>query len=329
MPDNLSISGHDDIKLNIDISGGGSSVLLESATPTTGGNKAGLLSAPDKNKVEYILTTTGIKNYTTADNCEIDMTDDGAIITRSVAISSNPTLIVNRLGSVGEIQSWQNSGVLKAHIDYEGTFSGKGLKNNDYGEYAHVHVTTEGTYITRNIGDGHPALIIQQQHGSSTGDTLSVQNGSTEQLTVDYSGVVTISNLAGTGTRLVTADSNGALSTITANVSSGTYTPTVTVGVGTATPSGFTYMQINDIVSVNGLIDCSGIVAGVNDLKVTLPVASSFTANEQLNGVVTGIDLKAASPNYVLGDTSGVAHVSVHAVGGTASVYVQFQYQVL
>jgi hypothetical protein len=53
MPDNLSLSNNDSDSLQIDISGGGTSVTLESANATL--NKAGLMSADDKVKVNTAL----------------------------------------------------------------------------------------------------------------------------------------------------------------------------------------------------------------------------------------------------------------------------------
>jgi hypothetical protein len=73
-----------------------------------------------------------------------------------------------------------------------------------------------GTVISRNINDNNAVLVIMQNNASAPGNTLTVQRMGTDQLTVDSTGVLTVTNLAGTGTRIATADSTGAVSATTA-----------------------------------------------------------------------------------------------------------------
>jgi len=175
-------------------------------------------------------------------------------------------------------------------------------------------------FIENNLGYG-----FTWETGLSTGNPSAV----IMELEAN-TGNLRLSSLAGTGDRMVTADSTGTLSANTI-VDSGLYTPAATMSPsGTATAHGFTYIRVGKIVTVTGLLGYTGASAGASLIEIPMPIPSTLVNNEDLVGVVTGTALSAASPNYVVGDTgNNVAQVNFSSVAGAGSVYVQFQYQVI
>ncbi|KAA5536748.1 hypothetical protein F0919_03500 [Taibaiella lutea] len=303
MPDNLSLSNINANTIDIDISGGGTSVTLPAADATA--NTAGLMSADDKAKI--ILQdgnafssdmNIGTKNSNTL-NFKINNTTVGQFAT-----SGN--FYTNKIGFLQ---------------------SGAGSPNS-----ALITFASSGVTISRNVANSNTTLTVNQAHASSTGNTLTLQKAGSDQLSMNSTGILKVNNLAGTGTRMVTADSTGNLSAST-EVTSGTYTPTTAITpTGTATPQGFTYMRVGNIVHVSGRLDCTGITGGISDVQVTLPIASTLNVATDVLGVVTGNGLSGASPNLVIGVPgagNNYAQVKFFATSGSPAVYVQFQYQVI
>lgn len=109
-------------------------------------------------------------------------------------------------------------------------------------------------------------------------------------LTALGDGTITIPNLAGSGTRLVVADSGGILSTETVaqlGLVTGSYTPTLTnvANVSASTAYLCYYYQVLDMVTVFGKVDIDPtLTATATELGVSLPVASGLTGDGELAG---------------------------------------------
>ncbi|KAA5537433.1 hypothetical protein F0919_07090 [Taibaiella lutea] len=177
------------------------------------------------------------------------------------------------------------------------------------------------------------AVNVDSDGPVTAGNIFQLENNTTPQLTVDYQGVVTIPNLSGTGTRMVTADSTGALSAAT-EVTSGTYTPTILASTGgTFTANEFTYTKINDIVTVNGRIDCNLTATGQNGIIIDLPYPITVTSIDEIRGTVSGSNVSGATTTnegaYVTAyfGLNGAA-INFFAVDTIAGVFATFSYKV-
>jgi hypothetical protein len=67
---------------------------------------------------------------------------------------------------------------------------------------------------------------------------------------------------------------------------SGTYTPTATgvLNITTVTPGTFWYTRVGDVVHLGGTVQVDPVAAGVTTYRLSLPVASAFSAATQATG---------------------------------------------
>jgi hypothetical protein len=142
-------------------------------------------------------------------------------------------------------------------------------------------------------------------------------------------GAATFSSLAGTGDRLVQANSSGELSA-TQTIASGTYTPTITDNLNTSsyTVQHASYTRIGNICTVYMRVSftASSSVCGIN---VTIPVGNNFSNSNQAtgsngngaNGLVMYNSTASASTNQIFTSMSG-------ATVGSNTISFSFQYQV-
>src|SRR3990167_10996405 len=74
------------------------------------------------------------------------------------------------------------------------------------------------------------------------------------------------------------------------NVLANTYTPTLTnvFNVAASTAYACQYMRVGNVVTVSGQVDIDPTAASTyTELDISLPIASAFTATNQLGGVGT------------------------------------------
>jgi hypothetical protein len=114
---------------------------------------------------------------------------------------------------------------------------------------------------------------------------------------------------------------------------SGTFTPTVTCVTNCTTPVAFSgmYSRVGNVVTVGWRANANNASAAVTVFSVSLPIASNFTAETDLNGS-GGSDVGSVSPSSrcVADGTNDRAHCSFidnaiggHAFGGTFIYIVQ------
>lgn len=136
-----------------------------------------------------------------------------------------------------------------------------------------------------------PAAVVLASINVNTGDFL-------------------VTNLAGTGTRMVTASATGVLATDVLP-SSGTYTPTRSAEVNmdaNVTMTQAQYMRVGNTVTVSGRFTCDPtLTATTTSFEIDLPVASNFGAEEDAAGtafcgniVSMGAEIKANVANNTL-----------------------------
>ena len=149
------------------------------------------------------LATIGIYNRANSQVGAVYV-DGSPKIERNIA-DTNPALIVNlaNASATGNIQVWQKAGVANAWINNTGRVATFGLFNPTNGDNAYIEQTNNGLIVGRNINDSNPALIINLQNASSTGNILNLQSASVTQASIAKDG---IANFTGTPSNAQTGD---------------------------------------------------------------------------------------------------------------------------
>jgi hypothetical protein len=155
-------------------------------------------------------------------------------------------------------------------------------------------------------------------------------NGNTLALTLGSSQELTATSLAGTGTRMVEASSDGLLSA-TQIVTSGTYTPTLTnaTNVSSATMIGTAkYQRVGNIVTVYGGISfTTGGSVSSSAIGISLPVSSNFTIGTDARGVGTGNNPAHSSSIYIVSNaTNDRAEIQFDTLIASTSAFVSFSF---
>lgn len=124
-----------------------------------------------------------------------------AVISRDSA-DAIPALIVNQANasSTGYLQSWKFGGAQQAYIDKwgGGVFSSiftSQICNIADNANSSVLLDDDGTVVYRNVADANPALIVNQNNASSTGNIQTWQFGGTAKASVDKDGNGSFPNL--------------------------------------------------------------------------------------------------------------------------------------
>lgn len=199
-------------------------------------------------------------------------------------------------------------------------------------------------YAADNLTNTYP-FIIRNAAGTQLASFgaygLTVNTSSyTLDTDITINGGLTIGDLAGTGTRMVVADTNGVVSASTI-VTSGTYTPTFALtnaSGGTARQAN--YSQVGNIVHVTGVIDGITTTTTATDVSITLtslPVATAnFSSAYQATGSgkygrSTGGINEAMSINANSGAQTVLLQVEstlAASAGGSCFAYYSFSYQI-
>lgn len=112
---------------------------------------------------------------------------------------------------------FRRNNVEVARIAAAGVFLGPGLSNITTSANAYVQVPATGTLISRNLADANPALAVAIQHTASTGNIIELRSNvsgvTATRAYVAKDGSIQSNTLAGTGDRMVIANSSGILST--------------------------------------------------------------------------------------------------------------------
>ena len=127
----------------------------------------------------------------------------------------------------------------------------------------------------------NPGVIIRAQNATATSEVtnaiiLSVRNHTTQLLNVRHDGLITMSNLAGTGNRIVTADASGNLSASIAAPLSGAVTTVLTSTIaggsqGILTTATVTGAVVGDVVALSqptSTLIFKGVVTAANTVTI-------------------------------------------------------------
>jgi hypothetical protein len=131
-----------------------------------------------------------VGNITSLNNSLIDFLTNGTVISRNIA-DTNPALIVNlaNAGATGNIVNFQKAGTNQAFISGNGYLRSQGVGNITNSDNALLITATTGSTIYRNIADANPALIVNQQSATSTGNIVSFQKAGSNLSTIANNGV--------------------------------------------------------------------------------------------------------------------------------------------
>jgi hypothetical protein len=171
--------------------------------------------------------------------------------------------------------------------------------------------------------------------------SIVLGTNNTTRLTITSAGRVGV----GTGSPACSLDVNGGIRTARGNVSvapvatdgnifGGTYTPSLTFGANVATASAFVcqYMRVGNVVTVSGRVSIDPTTANtLTTLGMSLPIASSITAQTQVSGTFSSSGVATNTTGPVSGNT-GNNRADFDIIVGTdvanRSYYFSFTYLV-
>jgi hypothetical protein len=123
---------------------------------------------------------------------------------KSGAIDRVPLIVDTLVSHTGLLQSWRVNGGTLAYVTNGGRFASKdGIQNNISPNNSYVITDVAGTTIYRDVNDSNPALRVNQQNASSTGDIVQFRRASVTQATIARDG---IANFTGTPSNEQTGD---------------------------------------------------------------------------------------------------------------------------
>lgn len=188
-----------------------------------------------------------------------------------------------------------------------------------------IGINSSGSYIGDGVGGGN-GNVISVNDNTATG-TINVVSLFLSQ--VPPSGSVSDSLLtrASTGeVKKISTDYFAKASTTT----NGTYTPTLTnvTNVSSSTANQFTYSRQGNIVTYAGSITVTTSLAVASECDFSLPTASAFTGDTDLNG--TGTAKTAIATNCInegdaVNDRGKLEFIGL-AVSGTGTIFISGQY---
>lgn len=120
----------------------------------------------------------------------------------------------------------------------------------------------------------------------NSGDA-AITNSGTSLYLQTYNGSVLTTGLTINSSQAATFAGTLGINGVSDNVKSGTYTPTATNESGTSsyTVGVAQYIRVGNVVTVSGTISLSSTSSSINSVRLSLPIASDFTNENQCRGV--------------------------------------------
>ena len=172
-----------------------------------------------------------------------------------------------------------------------------------------VNGAIHGNTIFRNTEGGSAAVpSFQPGNDNDTGmfhggsNIIGFSTGAIQRLEINASGTVTLANGLSIGRTTVT----GTPAATDGNVFSGTYTPTLTntTGISSSAASACQYMRVGNVVTVSGQVQMYPNGSDF-DMRMTLPIASAFTASRQASGHFSANGAYVLSGGTIAADVAG------------------------
>lgn len=157
--------------------------------------------------------------------------------------------------------------------------------------YATSYSATSTTSLA--IGTGAKTFTTQSGKLFVAGQFLQIASNANavnymHGTVTSYSGTSLVTNITDTGGSGTLADWNISISGTQgpAGGVSGTYTPTLTNGTNVATSIAYAcqYMRVGSVVTVSGKVSIDPTATGITILSLSLPIASTLGATENLGG---------------------------------------------
>jgi hypothetical protein len=173
-----------------------------SSTDPMNGNFTAISTRPMFN---FINNTTNLMTILATGLVGINETSPTAQLqVKSGAIDRVPLIVDTLASHTGLLQSWRVNGGTLAYVTNGGRFASKdGIQNNISPNNSYVITDVAGTTIYRDVNDSNPALRVNQQNASSTGDIVQFRRAGTTQATIARDG---IANFTGTPSNEQTSD---------------------------------------------------------------------------------------------------------------------------
>src|SRR6478609_500420 len=243
------------------------------------------------------------------------------------ATLSNP---ISGTGVSGTLSKWTGTGTQGSSLIQES--SGNFTANNPVSQYFRIRETNTGNLNTAMIiVDGTTSKFVADY--TTTPIPMAFRVSDIDRISINTSGVVNVSNLAGTGSRQVVADASGNLSATDPAPISGTYTPTLTnsANITGATLSVDSYTKVGNVVTVTITVVGSVTVAStVTNITGTLPINRVGTGTDVV-GSLTAVGSSFTSPvsGYfqLSGNTTDFSIVSKPIVTGSHTFTGTFSYK--
>lgn len=185
------------------------------------------------------------------------------------------------------------------------------------GTISNVTVSATGV-VTVSAGTvSNPAITTSGDTNTGiffpSADTIAFTEGGVESVRISSDGRLGIGNTS----PACALDVNGGIQTsrtgVTSpaatdgNIFSGTYTPTLTNSINVTASTAYTcqYMRVGNVVTVSGRVDIDPGALQDTTLGVSLPIASNFSANENLGGTFVSQETTAnKTPGVIYADAA-------------------------
>jgi hypothetical protein len=239
-------------------------------------------------------------------------TGSGVVTALGVATGTAGAFVVNG-GALGTPSSGTVTNLTgTASININGTV---GATTPAAGKFTTLEATGVTTVSAGTVG----APAITTTGDTNTGiffpaaDTIAFAEGGAEVARFDSNGRLGVGNTSPACALDVTGGIQTSRTGVTSpastdgNIFSGTYTPTLTNVNNVAASTAYTcqYMRVGNVVTVSGRVDIDPSAQQDTTLGVSLPIASNFTANENLGGTfVSQQATDAKVPGVIYADST-------------------------
>lgn len=288
-------------------------------------------------RVELRLTVQNLEDQFADKVLEyISDTAYGAGWNGQVAIVPSQNAVYDKIETLLPSASYTAADVLSKLLTVDGTGSGLDADLLD-GSHASAFATLAGanvfTHATGNTFNGKITTLSTLELGHASDTTIA--RDSAGNISVEGNAIYRANGTDVPVTDGGTGSSTAAGARTNLGFANGTYTPTLTgvANVAASTAYSCFYTQIGDVVHVAGRFDLDP-TAGAGTwtrLRMTLPVASNFSASIQAAG--TTVSYAGAANNYgaILADaTNDEVELSMFPVyTGNQAWYFTFMYRVL
>jgi hypothetical protein len=149
----------------------------------------------------------------------------------------------------------------------------------------------------------------------------------TERLRIASTGLVSLQNSGGLQIARTAVTAPAATD---GNVFSGTYTPTLTnvTNVDASTSQVSSYMRVGNVVTVCGSVNIDPTAAGSTEIRMSIPVASDFTAAHQAGGTFNDVTNQGGGI-FAAPSTDDVRLIFTASSVVNTSFYFSFTYRVI